>query len=239
VLRDKSLDLNDVKVEAGALTLAVNDAIEAGNPPPVKTRGWLGPSSLGECSRQSQYRWFLVESLPVAKRSIFERGHWAEANTRELMRRAGFMFDWIKAHTEFTALGGMFSGHSDGVILKGPALPDVTYPCVWEHKCLNAKSFGEIKRKGIAATPSYLAQVLMYQHFLELLNPAIFTVTCANTLERIHLPVPHDLTLAREWIQKAKDIIEATRRDVLLPRVSADPKHWRCNMCSFRDRCWS
>ena len=40
---------------------------------------------------------------------------------------------------KFTALEGMLSGHADGILTTGPKISDIGYPCLWEHKAINAK----------------------------------------------------------------------------------------------------
>ena len=77
--------------------------------------------------------------------------------------------------------------------------PDVTYPCLWEHKGLNTKGFKAIERDGLRkAYPQYAVQVALYQHFLGVDgNPAIFTVMNADSCERLHILVPYDAEFAR------------------------------------------
>ena len=77
-------------------------------------------------------------------------------------------------------------GHADGIIIHGPDLLGayVIYPLIWEHKALKATSYREIERDGLEKRHSnYLVQVALYQAYLNITNPALFTVTNADTCE--------------------------------------------------------
>jgi hypothetical protein len=209
--------------------------------PEVNNRQYLGASSIGsECLRRVQFDWMVDSIHPLRLRDIFYRGHVFEARTRAHLVAAGFRFELASERLRFAALGGLFRGHCDGILVGGPALPDGGYPCLWEHKALNGKNWRAIARAGVAkAFPHYHAQVLIYQAYLGVTaNPAVFTATNADTCERLHLLVPFDATRAQEWSDRAAGIIEATRAGELLPRVTDDPEDWRCKMCGHRARCW-
>ena len=134
----------------------------------------------------------------------------------------------------------MFRGHADGIIVAGPQLPALRYPCLWEHKCLKARGFKAIERDGLAGLyASYAAQVAIYQAYLDVTNPALFSVVNADTCERLHFLVPFDAELAQAISDRAVMVIEATRAGELLPRITDDPNDWRCKMCSHRERCWA
>jgi hypothetical protein len=142
----------------------------------------------------------------------------------------------------FTALDGLFRGHADGIIIAGPNLPGayLIYPLLWEHKAINAKGWRALERDGLEkAYPQYYAQVLLYQAYLDVTNPALFTALNADTCERLHLLVPFNAERAQAWSDRAVRIIEATRAGELLPRFTDDRADWRCKMCSHRERCWN
>ena len=134
----------------------------------------------------------------------------------------------------------MLKGHADGIFVAGPQIADVSYPALWEHKGLNSKGFRTIERDGLRqAYPQYAVQVALYQHFLGIdANPEIFTITNADTCERLHILVPYDAEFARTWIQRAEIVIQATRAGELLPRFTDNPDHYRCRYCGHRARCW-
>jgi hypothetical protein len=158
---------------------------------------------------------------------------------REHFSRAQFKFA-PDERLAFTALDGMLSGHADGIFTGGPKISDITYPCLWEHKAINAKGWRSLDCDGLQkAYPQYAAQVALYQHFLGVEeNPAIFSVINADNCERVHLLIPYDAGLARATIMRAETVIAATRAGELLPRFTGNPDNWRCRLCGHKERCW-
>ena len=119
-------------------------------------------------------------------------------------------------------------------------MPSLCLPCLWEHKCLGAKGWRAIERDGLTGLYKvYAAQVAIYQAYLDLTNPALFSVLNADSCERLHFLVPFDAQLAQLTSDRAVAVIEASRAGELLPRISEDPEDWRCKMCSHCTRCWS
>jgi len=236
------LNLNRANLSLEPINGAINDAIERAAATVAELpRPYLGASIIGhECARRIQYDWWCKPTLTARTREIFDRGHYFEARTRQHLIAAGFKFAPDKA-TAFTAANGAFRGHADGIIIHGPDLPGayVIYPLVWEHKALNARGWREVERDGLEKNHSnYLAQVALYQAYLGITNPALFTVTNADTCERLHFFVPFNAERAQSWSDRAVYIIEATRAGELLPRAYDDPADWHCKMCLHRERCW-
>jgi hypothetical protein len=237
---DAMLDFNPDNLAAAPISVAINDAIERARPTEVNVRQYLGASSIGSpCPRQVQYDWMCDPVHGGQLQDIFARGHLFEDMVRGHMVRACFEF----APTErlaFSTLGGDFRGHADGIVTRGPELPGVGYPCVWECKALGDKGWRSLDRDGLdVAYPHYKAQVLMYQHYLGVTaNPAIFTATNANTCGRLHVLVPYDAVAARAWIDRAETIIAATRAGELLPRLAMTSTNPICRKCSHTERCW-
>jgi hypothetical protein len=204
-------------------------------------RSYLGASAVGdECMRKTQYAWWSKPLLPARVRSIFDRGHYFEAHTRQRLVDVGFVFA-PKEALEFSALGGVLQGHADGVVIAGQHLPGVYLPtpCVWEHKALNNKNFRAVLRDGFARTfPRYAAQVALYQKFLNKTNPALISVVNADTCETLHFALPYDARLAETWTERAAEIIAATRRGELLSRAYDSPEDWRCGYYEHHWKCW-
>jgi hypothetical protein len=220
--------------------LALNNLIERAEPPSKNSRQYLGASSIGsDCLRKIQFDWFCDPEFPVRTKDIFERGHSQEARTRQHLIDAGFKFapdDQLK----FEAADGLFRGHADGKLIAGPDLPGLFYPALWEHKCVKAKGWKDIARDGLTGLYRiYSAQIAVYQVYLDVTNPALFSVVNADTCERLHFLVPFDVQLAQATSDRAVTIIEATRAGEALPRISEDPNDWRCKLCSHRTHCWS
>ena len=232
-------DFNRTNRSAEPISVALNALIDT-SVMAEKTRGYLGASVIGhECLRRIQFDWMCDPEHPARLLDIFNRGHYFEQRSREHFLRAGFTFapnDRLK----FTALDGMLSGHADGILVAGPKISDIAYPCLWEHKAINAKGWRSLNRDGLEkAYPQYAVQIVLYQHFLGVEeNPAIFTAINADSCERVHLLVPFDAGVARVWTMRAETVIAATRAGELLPRFTADPNNWRCRLCGHRERWW-
>jgi len=237
--RDRAMliDFNRTEASAEPVSIAINAVLEAGaRAEEETTRGYLGASAVGHpCSRKVQYDWVCDPVHPTRTRDIFARGHFLEEQSRQHFKKAGFRLA-DKDRLEFTALDGWLRGHADGILLSGPNLPGVAYPCF---KGINQKSWRSLERDGLAKTyPQYAAQVALYQLHLGVdRHPAVFTATCADDCRRLHILVPFDTELAATTVQRAQLIIEATQRGELLPRMT-DPNNWRCRLCGHRERCW-
>jgi hypothetical protein len=233
------LDFNRSILSDAPISTAINTAIERAEPREENVRQYLGASAIGsECLRRVQYDWMCDPDHPSRTRDIFRRGHLIEELSRQHFIRASFTFapaDRLK----FSAVDGLFRGHVDGIITAGPALPGVVYPCLWEHKCLGQKGWRALERDGLVkAHPAYAVQVAIYQAYLDVTNPAIFTAVNANDCTRLHLLVPFDAERAQAGSDRAVAVIRATQAGELLPRAYDDPTDWRCRMCPHRERCW-
>src|SRR5215831_754246 len=234
------LNLNRATLSLEPINTAINAAIERAAATTAELpRPYLGASIVGhDCLRRIQYDWWIKPELPARTREIFDRGHYFEERARRLLIAAGFKFAPSTA-IAFTAVGGALRGHADGIIIHGPALQGtyVIYPLIWEHKCVKGTSWREIERAGLEKKHSkYLAQVALYQAYLNITNPALFTVTNADTCEWLHFFVPFDAERAQLWSDRALNIIGATRAGELLPHGYDDPKDWHCRVCAHRER---
>lgn len=210
-------------------------------------RDYLGASRLGvSCVRALQYEFAKAPVDPGRDADgrllrIFRRGHVIEDCMVDWLRAAGFDLRTRKANGDqfgFSAAGGRLQGHIDGVIVGGPE--GVTYPALWENKCLGSKSWRDLEKSGLAVSkPVYAAQVAIYQAYLELHEqPAIFTAVNADTMEIYTELVPFDAALAQRMSDRALTVISATEAGELLPRAFHDPTHFECRMCAWQDRCW-
>jgi hypothetical protein len=234
------LDFNRAHHAESAISIAINALIERSEPPEENKRQYLGASAIGsECLRRVQFDWIVDPAHCSRTRDIFRRGHLLEELSRQHLMHAGLIFA-PPARLAFSAVGGLFGGHADGIIVAGPELPSVGYPCLWEHKAVNAKNWRAIERDGLERTfPHYAAQALIYQAYLDVTDhPAIFTAMNADTCERLHLLLPFDAERAQAASDRAVTVIEATRAGELLPRLTDDRTDWRCRMCSHFTRCW-
>jgi hypothetical protein len=238
---------------------AVNAAIDAAllarhraQPP----RRYVSTSGLGrECLRQIQYDYLAVpkddgrEFEPSTLR-IFEAGHRGEDVVAAWLRVAGFDLRTHRADGRqfgFSALDGRFRGHIDGCLVAGPA--SMAYPALWEHKTLGARSWKDVVTRGVVlAKPIYAAQVALYQAYLDLPNPALFTALNRDTWELACELVALEGGLAQRMSDRAVDVVRASDAEELLPRAAADRASVVCRggkaggdwhaPCPWQDRCW-
>jgi len=234
------IDLNHEILADRPLNRLINDLIERAAPASENFRYYLGASQTGsECLRKIQYDWMRDPVFPVRTRDIFARGHFFEGLARQHLVAAGFEFEPKEERLRFQVVDGLFRGHADGIIIAGPALPAVCYPCLWECKCIKDKGWKAIERDGLVGLyATYAAQVAIYQAYLEVTNPALFTVVNADTCERLHFSVPFDAQLAQLTSDRAVTIITATKAGELLPRAYDKPTDWHCKMCAHKEHCW-
>jgi hypothetical protein len=219
----------------------INEHIERGEPVDENVRQYLGASSIGsECMRKIQFDWMVPGKHNTRLRDVFARGHFMEELSRQHMLRAGFKYAPADdPRNSFVTADGQFKGHCDGVLVGGPEIPGLLYPCIWEHKALNHKGFTDIERDGIEKSyPHYSVQIWIYMAYLDLTNPALVTVMDANNCERLHFLLPFNIERAQLWSDRAAEIIRATRAGELLPKFTSNPNDWRClNLCGHLDRC--
>jgi hypothetical protein len=237
------INLNRANLSLGALNTAINAAVEQASlikHADDQVRGYLGASLIGDdCSRKIQFEWLTEATFSARVRSIFARGHYFEIESRQQLTDAGFVFAPIEA-LGFIAVDGLMAGHADGIIIAKPADAGIrlNLPALWEHKALNAKNYRAVERDGLVKTfPRYAAQVSLYQDFLGFHEPALITVTNADACERLHFTLEFDGRRAQEAVDRAVNVIEATRAGELLPPLDPSRQDFRCRMCSHLERC--
>lgn len=217
-------------------------------------RSYLGASRLGvSCDRALQYEFRQVpedegRTFQGKTLRIFSVGHVFEDLAVSWIRKAGFE---LHAHTStgeqygFTAAGGRIQGHVDGILSSGPEAAAGCYPALWECKSLNAKSWKDTVRKGVARSkPVYAAQIALYQAYMESQipeiskNPALFTAVNKDTAELYFEWVPFNGELAQRSSDRGVRILQACDATEWLPRIAHDASHFECKFCPWQDRCW-
>jgi hypothetical protein len=237
-VNSRSFNFNRANHSLRDINVEINQLIEAAEPPSVNWRQYLGASCVGSpCLRKTQYDWMCDPQHPVRTKDIFSRGHHFEERMRRHLVQAGFVFA-PKDRLGFVELDGLFRGHADGIITSGP-LASLAYPCLWECKCLKAQGWRAVERDGLKGIHEiYLDQVALYQAYLDVANPCLFTVVNADTCERLFFLVPFNAQRAQLISDRAVAMIKATRAGELLPRIANDPDDWRCGMCQWKEKCW-
>jgi len=238
----------------------VNDAVNAmlvTRNRSQRPRDYIGASGIGrDCLRQIQYDFMAVPKDPGRDFEpktirIFEAGHKGEDIVADWLKQAGFDLRTHGADGRqygYVQLGGRFKGHIDGVVLSGPVA--MAMPALWENKVLGSKSWQDTVKKGVAISkPLYAAQMAIYQAYMDLPNPALFTALNRDTWELYAELVPTNPALAQEMSDRAVQIVGAcdhqevlprgaTRRDAKVCAGGHDGTHWHAP-CAWQDRCWS
>jgi len=239
------------------LSEKISDLIDMGivdNEKQQKARTYLGASRLGvSCDRALQY-----EHLKTPKDEgrdfsgkllrIFQAGHVFEDLAIKWLRNSGFDLYTEKQDGKqfgFSAVDGRIKGHVDGIINDAPPEFEMRFPALWEAKSLNARSWKDTVRRGVAISkPVYAAQMAIYQAYMEPIIPniskcsALFTGINKDTAELYFELVPFNAELAQKMSDKAVKILRACDADDLLPRITNDSTFFECKCCSWQDRCW-
>jgi len=239
---------------------ALGAAIDAGlsaRQQDERPRSYVSSSGLGRaCLRQIQYDFLAApkdegqEFAPKTLR-IFEAGHRGEDMVASWLRLAGFDLRTERADDGrqfgFTALNGRFKGHIDGCLVSGPVA--MAYPTLWETKALGALIWKDTVKRGVTiAKPVYAAQIALYQAYLDLPSPALFTALNRDTMEIYAELLPFDAALAQQMSDRAVAVVRACNAQELLPRAAAEPTsvvckggmaagHWH-PPCAWAQRCW-
>lgn len=215
-------------------------------------RDYMGASRLGiSCQRALQYEFTHTpkdEDFSGQTLRIFAAGHLFEDMAISWLRAAGLQLFTRKQNGEafgFSVAGGRIRGHVDGIINGAPETLGLSFPMLWECKSMNAKSWKDTVKHGVAKSkPVYAAQVATYQAYMEgsvagiSRNAALFTAINKETAEIHHELVPFDAATAQTASDRAVMILRATETGEMMPRITADPEYFECRFCSYRLRCW-
>jgi len=247
-----SLNLPDI---TGAVSAAIDAGLSA-RQSAERPRTYVSSSGLGRaCLRQIQYDFLATpkdEGQEFAPRTlrIFEAGHRGEDMVAHWLRLAGFDLRTEREdHRQFgfSALDGRLKGHIDGYLMDGPV--SMAYPALWETKALGAPSWKDTLKRGVAISkPVYAAQIAIYQAYLDLPNPALFTALNRDTQEIYAELLPFDAALAQRMSDRAVEVVRACDVEEFLPREAAVPTsvvckggmaagHWHPT-CAWARQCW-
>ena len=211
-----------------------------------RPRDYLGGSRIGEpCARKLAYE-YAHAAVDAGKGfdgrtlRIFDVGHQFETLSVQWLRAAGFDLRTHRSDGEqfgFVTANGRIRGHIDGVIVGGPDI-GTSWPLLWEHKALNAKSWSDTVRRGVLLSkPVYYAQLQIYMAYMDL-RAALFTVLNKDSQELHHELVALDPRAAQALSDKAVDVIRAAEAGELPPRIAASPDFYFCRWCAYAQRCW-
>lgn len=208
-------------------------------------RDYLGASRIGEpCPRRLcfEYAGTPIDSGAAFDGRIlrvFEAGHRFEDMTIRWLRLAGFDLRNQKhdgAPFGFSAAGGRFQGHIDGVIVDGPDL-GFEWPALFECKALASSSWQDLVRRGVKASkPLYWAQVQAYMAYLEV-ERTLLVALDRDTPRLYPELIAFDAAAAQALSDRAVAVIRSVEARLLLPRIADDPDHHLCRFCPYRVRC--
>ena len=204
-----------------------------------KARTYLGASSIGnECKRALWYgfRWASKEDFDGRMYRLFQSGHLAEPRFIADLRSIGAtVWDCDPASGKQFGMadhGGHMRGHCDGVAKGIPGGGNKTH--LLEFKTHSAKSFADLKKKGVrAAKPAHFAQCQWYMGKLNL-DRALYLAVNKDTDELYSERIEFDQVEFEKIQAKAESIIFAAEPP---PPISNDPKFYICNWCSHNDVC--
>jgi len=223
----------------------INAALEAENQAETP-RDYLGASRLGEeCSRRLQYEYQHTPRDHEFEGSIlriFQTGHMFEDLAIRWLRAGGYDLRIEKSNGDqygFSVADGRIAGHIDGVLIGGPE--GLIYPCLWECKSLNEKSWKDlVRRTARVATPVYYTQVQLYMAYMQLTDhPAVLTAVNKNTSGLWHEIIPFDPAEAQKHSDRGVQILRACDAGELLPRIASSSDFFKCKMCPYAKRCWN
>lgn len=203
-------------------------------------RGYLGASIIGHhCER---YLWYCFRQcckpdFDGRMYRLFETGDLEESRFIKELRAIGCtVHDVTELGEQFevSALGGHFSGHMDGCALGIPEAPKTWH--VLEFKTHNAKSFKELKKKGVKESkPQHYAQMQVYMH-LTGMKRALYLARNKDTDDLFSERVHYETIYALQLMDRAKTIIESTAPP---ERIASRPDHYQCSWCDAKQICWS
>ncbi|MEG1678644.1 MAG: hypothetical protein RR326_01005 [Stenotrophomonas sp.] len=202
-------------------------------------RPYLGASAIGgECKRALWYsfRWAGKEAFDGRMLRLFQTGHLAEPRFIDDLRSIGAtVWDCDPATgKQFGAshFGGHMRGHCDGVAKGIPG--GGTKPHLLEFKTHSAKSFADLKKKGVqSAKPTHFVQCQWYMGKMNL-SRALYLAVNKDTDELYSERFEFDQVEFEKILAKGESIIFAAEPP---SKISNDPKFYLCNWCSHNAVC--
>lgn len=204
-----------------------------------QSRTYLGASIIGkECERALWYdfRWASREEFDGRKLRLFQTGHLSEPRFVEDLRSIGATVHDTDPSTgkQFGCadLAGHMRGHMDGCATGIPGGGKKWH--VLEFKTHSAKSFAELKKKGVAAAkPQHYAQMIWYMGKTGM-DRALYLAVNKDTDELYSERVEFDPTAFAKLQAKGERVIFSATPPA---RLSDDPKFFICNWCSHKGVC--
>ena len=231
---------------SSAINALIDDGLQVANAAQAE-RDYFGASEGGQfCERRLAYSYHGEKRPPFPGRPLrrFRMGHWAEDETVDWMRAAGFKIEHSQAGFALLPRGdGSFEyrGHIDGVVKAGPEkLADIAmpYPCLFEHKIMKAAIWRASVKHGIeVGHPTYYAQVQIYMRQMGLAW-CLFAYLNTDTSELHFELIPYKSEVGEALTEKVARILASKdpREFARLAQVSTDVN---CKFCPYQEACWA
>jgi hypothetical protein len=196
-------------------------------------RPYLGGSQIGmTCERALWYGFHWAESKKFDGRlyRLFNRGHREESVIVQELRAIGVEVHEHDANGKqwsFSDIGGHFRGNLDAAVCNTP------YSKKWavaEMKTHNAKSFKDLKEKGVKVSkPQHYAQMIVYAGQTGMTRCFYFAV-CKDTDEIYTEWIHFDQAEYDRLMQRASRVIGASEPPL---KISNDASWYECKYCDY------
>jgi len=201
-----------------------------------KPRAYLGASIIGHhCDR---YLWFsfrgaFVPVFPGRILRLFNTGKREESRVVRELRDIGCQVEGADPQIEFTAIGGHFKCHPDGMVLGIPEAPKTWH--LLEIKTHKKASFDKVLKEGVkVAEPMHHAQMMVGMG-MSLTTRALYYSVRKETDHIFTERVRYDKDEFARLMRRAQDIISAITPP---PRCANRPDDFRCRFCDASEICW-
>lgn len=207
---------------------------------PQDHRNHLGCSVLGNaCDRNIwlTWRWAKTPEFEGRILRLFDTGKREEVRLIEELRAIGVEVHDMDPENSAEQIrvkscNGHLGGSLDGIAKGFPEAPKTW--AVLECKTHNVKSFNDLLKNGVVDSKfQHYAQMQLYMGLTNL-DRALYLAVCKDTDAIYSEWVHFDQVDFDTLIKRAETIIAATEPPA---RVSEDPAHWVCKMCSFYSLC--
>jgi len=202
-------------------------------------RTYLGASSIGhECSRflWYQFRWCGREEFPGRIYRLFDHGDKEELRMVNDLRDIGCEVHPVDPETGEQFAISFADGHGGGH-MDGCALGVLEAPKTWhvvEFKTHNAKSFGDLKRRGVQQSkPKHYAQMQVYMRKSGM-ERALYLAINKNTEDLYAERVKLDREFADSLLERADRIVKAGQPPL---RAGEGPDAPVCKYCAMISLC--
>lgn len=200
-------------------------------------RPHLGASAIGHsCDRYLwlTFRWAAKPNFDYRVKRLFDTGKREEARVYDELRAVGVELHTDEKGQQITCRDdtGHFGGSVDGIGC-GFIEAQKTW-AVLEIKTHNAKSFGDLEKKGVMESkPRHYAQMQVYMGLMKL-ERALYYAVNKNTDDIYTEWVKFDSNAFNSLKDRAQRIIKMKQAP---GKLSEDPAHWECKFCDFYNHC--